>query len=75
MAETNGSSDERSEAAVRAALTAAGLSVSDEEFAALVASYPGHRARIDALYAIPEARDASPALVFDAAPVFVDWSD
>jgi len=60
---------------VRAALAAAGLSPTEEELAGLVAGYPAFRARIDALYAIPETRYASPALVFDPAPVFTDWSD
>ena len=51
------------EATVRALLDAAGLPVSDEEFASLVEAYPTMRAAADALY-IEEARYEEPALIF-----------
>jgi hypothetical protein len=60
---------------VRSALAAAGLSPSDDEVAVMVEGYADYRAAIDALYAVPEARYASPALVFSASPVFVDWAE
>jgi ABC-type nitrate/sulfonate/bicarbonate transport system substrate-binding protein len=63
------------EGTVRSALAAAGLSPSDDEVAVMVEGYADYRAAIDALYAVPEARHASSALVFNAAPIFVDWAE
>jgi len=67
--------DEATTATVRDALAAAGLSPSEDEVAGLVAGYPDWKARIEALYAIPETRYASPAVRFDASPTFADWAD
>ncbi|WP_020500510.1 hypothetical protein [Sciscionella marina] len=53
---------------VPALLAAAGLTVSAEEQARLIAEYPAWRARMDTLYALPEARYESPAPVFGAQP-------
>jgi hypothetical protein len=73
MAETETTAD-ATEITVRALLAAARLSPSEEEVAELVAMYPDYKAGIEALYAVPETRYASPALVFDAAPIFTDWT-
>ena len=53
---------------VRSLLAAAGLTMSDEEFAGLVRVYPDLRAQADALYEI-EFRDELPALVFDPSRI------
>jgi aspartyl-tRNA(Asn)/glutamyl-tRNA(Gln) amidotransferase subunit A len=63
-----------SEVAVRTLLKAAGLSPSEDEIATLIAAYPAHKAGIESLYAIPEARYESPALIFNPTPVFADWA-
>lgn len=52
------------ERTVRALLLAAGLTVSDNEFAELVDAYPAHRAALDALYTIPAAKEEEPQLIF-----------
>jgi citrate lyase beta subunit len=62
------------ETTVRSLLAAANLAPSEEEIAGLVAGYEDYQAGIEALYAVPEARYASPALIFNAAPVFADWA-
>jgi hypothetical protein len=62
------------EAAARSLLATAGLSPSEQEVADLVAQYPMHVAGLKALWAMPEARYAAPALIFDPTPVFADWS-
>jgi hypothetical protein len=67
--------DDMTEAMVRSALFAAGLSPSEEEIASLVEAYADYRAGIDSLYAVAETRYASPALTFSATPVFADWSE
>jgi hypothetical protein len=67
--------EDMTEAMVRSALHAAGLSPSEEEIASLAEGYGDYRAAIDALYAVPETRYASPALTFSATPVFADWSE
>lgn len=65
---------EEAQAAVRDALgRVTGLSPSDAEVAAMAEGYAEYRTGIAALYAVPEARYASPALVFTATPVFADW--
>lgn len=66
--------DATDETAVRRALAQSGLVASDEEVATMAAGYGEYRTGIEALYAVPEARYASPALVFTATPTFVDWS-
>jgi hypothetical protein len=63
------------ELTVRTLMAAAGLAPSEEEIATLVAAYPLHKAGIESLYTIPEARYAAPALVFSATPTFADWTD
>jgi citrate lyase beta subunit len=62
------------ETTVRSLLAAAKLAPSEEEIAGLVSGYEDYRAGIEALYSVPEARYASPALIFNAAPVFADWA-
>jgi hypothetical protein len=62
------------ETTVRSLLAAANLAPSEEEIAGLVDGYEDYRAGIEALYAVPEARYAAPALIFNAAPVFADWA-
>ena len=62
------------ETTVRSLLAAAKLAPSEEEIAGLVTGYEDYRARVEALYAVPEARYASPALIFNAAAVFADWA-
>ena len=52
------------EESVRVMLAAAGLTVSDEEFAQFVADYAKHRADLDALYAVPMVKEEEPQLVF-----------
>ena len=51
------------EATVRALLDAAGLPVSDEEFASFVDAYPTLREATDKLY-LEEVRYEEPALIF-----------
>ncbi len=62
------------EATARTLLAIAGLHPSEQEVADLVAGYPMHRAGVEALWAMPEARYAAPALIFDPTPEFADWS-
>lgn len=70
MSETAGEST----AVVRTLLAAAGLPASAGEIDALAAHYPAHRAAVDGLYAVPEARYVDPALRFAAAARIVDWA-
>lgn len=58
---------------VRGMLAAAGMPASEEEIEGLAAAYPRLRAAIDALYADPELRYASPALHVHAEARIVDW--
>jgi hypothetical protein len=51
-----------SEEAVDALLSVSGLSPLPEERAAFIAGYADTRAAVDALYAVPEARYADPAI-------------
>ena len=62
------------DATVRTLLGAAGLKPSEEEIATLVAAYPAHKAGVESLYAVTEARYGAPALVFSATPTFADWA-
>jgi hypothetical protein len=62
------------ESTVRALLSAAGLMPSDDEFATIIAAYERHKAGIDSLYDVPDARYETPALIFNPTPVFDDWS-
>jgi hypothetical protein len=50
---------------VRSLLSAAGLTVSDQEFELFVKTYPALRTATDAMY-LPEVRYAEPALNFNA---------
>jgi hypothetical protein len=67
--------EDMTETKVRVAMLAAGLSPSDGEIDSLVATYADYQAGVESLYAIPETRYASPALVFTATPVFADWAE
>ncbi|MFI9402494.1 hypothetical protein [Nocardia sp. NPDC052316] len=58
---------------VRMLLGAAGLPASAAEMAGLAATYPEYRAAIDALYAVPAARYADPALRFHAQARTAEW--
>lgn len=53
------------ETRVAALLDAAGLDPPEDERAAFVAIYPLLRNMVESLYAVPEAREEVPALVFD----------
>jgi hypothetical protein len=61
------------EAAVDAALAAAGLNVAPEERARLLEMYALYRPAIAALYVLPEVRYEVPALVFQADPKLQTW--
>lgn len=50
--------------AVEVLLGAAGLEVTPPEFETLVAAYPGIRAAVDGLYAVPMDKEEEPQLVF-----------
>ena len=52
------------EESVSVLLAAAGLTVSEDEFAKFVADYPKHRADLDAMYAVPMVKEEEPQLVF-----------
>lgn len=56
-------------------LTAAGLTVPEDEIALIAAGYDLQRAGVDALYAVPEARYVDPALRFRADARIVDWAE
>jgi hypothetical protein len=58
---------------IDAMLAAAGLAPSPEERAALGEMYAMFKPGVEALYAVPEARYESPALVFQAAPKLAEW--
>ena len=58
---------EVTQAAVQAMLTVSGLSPSPEETALMCASFAAFRVMVDALYDVPAARYADPALRFRAA--------
>ncbi|GAB3600213.1 hypothetical protein GCM10027586_02780 [Kineococcus gypseus] len=49
---------------VEVLLAAAGVSVTPAELDAIVRSYPDVRAQIDAMYAVPMAKEEGPQLVF-----------
>jgi hypothetical protein len=57
---------------VRGMLLHARLSPSEIEIARLTAMYPMVKTMIESLYAVP-ASDGPMALIFDPAPLFVDW--
>ena len=59
----------------RMLLAASGLSPATEEAAMMCALYPAFRAAVDALYDVPAARYADPALRFRAADTErTDWA-
>jgi hypothetical protein len=60
---------------VETLLDAVGISPDHETLAELARVYPMFRAALDTMYRVPEAHEASPALVFNAALTHVDWSD
>jgi hypothetical protein len=60
-------------AALDAMLAAAGLSPTADDRAAIGQLYAMFKPGVDALYALPEARYESPALVFQAAPKLAEW--
>lgn len=62
-------------ATVDTMLSAAGLSLPPDERRALLELYRQYRPRVEALYAVPEARYEAPALVFDAAPKLTPWRE
>ncbi|MGW0330228.1 hypothetical protein [Nocardia sp. NPDC003183] len=49
-------------------LQAAGITVSPDELAIMIATSPGRAAAIESLYRVPEARYEEPSLIFRAAP-------
>ena len=61
------------ETVVRTMLGEAGLPASEEEIEALVKAYPAHKAGIESLYAVAEAKYESPCLTFNPNPTFADW--
>jgi hypothetical protein len=67
-------SDRRSPAAELAGLLqAAGLDVSPADRARLLRGYTALKPSVESLYALPEARHESPALLFSAEPHLADW--
>jgi hypothetical protein len=62
------------ETIIRLRLAETKLPARDDEIADLVAAYPQHRAMIDLLYSVPEAKYEAPALLFNPLPVFADWA-
>jgi hypothetical protein len=66
---------ESRETELRAMLAASGLSPTAEEIAMICAGYAAFRGAVDALYDVPEARYADPALRFRAADTKrTDWA-
>jgi hypothetical protein len=59
---------------VKAMLAAAGLVPTQSELSQIVTMYEGLKPRIEALYAVPEARYESPALVFAPRPKLGSWN-
>lgn len=58
----------------RLLLAAASLPADPGELALLSAQYPQRRADVDALYAVPAARYADPALRFRAGATIEEWA-
>jgi hypothetical protein len=57
-------SDLNPETTVAVLLEAAGITVPQDEFDYFVKAYPGLRASLDALYAVPMTKEEEPQLVF-----------
>jgi hypothetical protein len=66
--------DPRVIAEVGLMMSRAALPLSASELAELAASYPLQQAGVEALYAVPEARYADPALRFRADARMADWA-
>jgi hypothetical protein len=62
------------EATVIALLGRLGLTPSPDELPGLVEAFQLQELARQSLWAVKEARYESPALGFNAAPVFVDWA-
>lgn len=62
------------ETTTRLLLAAASLPADAGELALLTAQYPRRRADVDALYAVPAARYADPALRFRAGATIEEWA-
>ena len=52
---------------------AAGIQLTPEERARLVATYPLQRQSFDSLYALEDVRYECPGTIFEAEPRFTDW--
>jgi hypothetical protein len=61
-------------AAVRTLLAIAGLPASEPEIELIAAGYRFTRIQIASLWAMSEARDAEPALLFPAEPALGSWT-
>ena len=59
---------------VSAMLSAAGISPSEEETAALITVYPTVKGMVDTIYAVDAARYENMCLTFQAEAVFADWA-
>jgi hypothetical protein len=66
--------DPRVVAEVGLLMSRAALPLSALELAELAAAYPLQQAGVEALYAVPEARYADPALRFRADARMADWA-
>jgi hypothetical protein len=60
---------------VKTLLDQATLPASEDEIAAYAAGFAAQRAAVDALYGVPEARYADPALRFRAGARIIDWAE
>jgi len=60
---------------VKTLLDQAALPASEDEIAAYAAGFAAQRAAVDALYGVPEARYADPALRFRAGARITDWAE
>jgi hypothetical protein len=59
---------------VLAMLSAAGLSPSPEETAALINAYPMVKGMVDTIYSVDAARYENMCLTFQAEATFADWA-
>jgi hypothetical protein len=66
--------DPAAEATVITLLGRLGLTPSPDELPGLVTAFELQELARQSLWAVKEARYESPALGFNAAPVFVDWA-
>jgi hypothetical protein len=63
------------EATVISLLGRLGLTPSPDELPGLVAAFELQELARQSLWAVKDARYESPALGFNAAPIFVDWAE